>query len=429
MITKRISYLFYTRSQKKSAIEEVGASGKQAAIDIPIYFRITVEGQRAEISTGETTTTDNWNQAKGKIKGNSETVRIINARLDSFLNTAKKAALELSDKNRPISALAIKNEMMGIGQNFIGIIQCFEGFVKEIKLKIGSDYKIGTLKNYNVTLGHLKEFILNQYHVKDILLKDLNFRFITEFELMCKTTWECKRSSTTIKHIQRIRKVIGIALANEWLEKDPFVLYKGKQEKATVKFLTQEELTAIEEKEFVFDRLDRVRDMFIFSCYTGYAYSDVEKFSPGDVATGMDGLKWIYTDRAKNESKSNVPLLPQALAIIEKYQSHPDVINKNRLLPMISNMKTNEYLKEIAIVCGIRKNLTFHMARHTFATTVTLTNGVPIETVSAMLGHASLKTTQIYAKVIENKVSSDMLQLREKMKPKLLPVLGSKSNS
>jgi site-specific recombinase XerD len=131
----------------------------------------------------------------------------------------------------------------------------------------------------------------------------------------------------------------------------------------------------------------------------------------------MDGLKWIYTGRAKNESKSNVPLLPKALEIIEKYKSHPDVVNKDKLLPVISNIKTNAYLKEIADLCGVRKNLTFHMARHTFATTVTLTNGVPIETVSAMLGHASLRTTQIYAKVIENKVSTDMLALREKLKP------------
>ncbi|MEO6546653.1 MAG: site-specific integrase [Ferruginibacter sp.] len=141
----------------------------------------------------------------------------------------------------------------------------------------------------------------------------------------------------------------------------------------------------------------------------------------------MDGLKWIYTGRAKNESKSNVPLLPQALAIIEKYKSHPEIINRGRLLPVISNMKTNAYLKEIADVCGIRKNLTCHMARHTFATTITLTNGVPIETVSAMLGHASLKTTQIYAKVIENKVSSDMLRLREKFNLKLAPLKGLKS--
>lgn len=234
---------------------------------------------------------------------------------------------------------------------------------------------------------------------------------------MCKTEWGCKKNSTSVKHIQRIRKVIGIAIANEWLEKDPFILYKGKQDSTNIKFLTQEELDAIEEKEFTIDRLEKVRDIFIFSCYTGYPYSDVKKFTIHDLVVGMDGLKWIYTERSKNDNKANVPLLPKALAIIEKYKTHPDVINKNALLPVMTNEKTNSYLKEIADVCGVRKNLTFHMARHTFATTVTLTNGVPIETVSKMLGHKSLKTTQIYAKVIENKVSADMLVLRGKLKP------------
>jgi len=418
---KSISYLFYLKAPKK-ALEELHDQDKNhSEILLPIYFRITVAGQRAEISTGESTTVANWNGPKNRVKGGEKT-KVINARLDSFLSDAKIACQYLTDRNKIVSALTIKNQMLGIGQDAKGLVQCFENFVKEIKLKIGTEYENGTLKNYNVTLGHLKEFITKKYYTRDILLKQLNYKFITEFELMCKTDWNCKRNSTSAKHIQRIRKVIGIAIANEWLEKDPFILYKGKQEKATIKFLTQEELQAIEEKEFEIERLERVRDMFVFSCYTGYAYSDVEKFSPNDIATGMDGLKWIYTERAKNESKSNVPLLPQALAIIEKYKSHPDVINKNRLLPVISNMKTNAYLKEIADVCGIRKNLTFHMARHTFATTVTLTNGVPIETVSSMLGHASLKTTQIYAKVIENKVSSDMLQLREKFNPKVMPL-------
>jgi site-specific recombinase XerD len=402
---------------KKSTKELPPIPVKAAEIFLPIYFRITVDGERTEFSTGQSIVLENWNQAKGRVRGTSERARIINENLDGFLNRAKKAQQDLSDKGKPITATSLRNQMLGIGDDFHQIVECFENFVKEIKLKVGSDYKVGTLKNYNVTLGHLKEFIASNYFAKDIPLKDLNYKFITDFELMCKTKWECVKSSTTTKHIQRIRKVIGIAIANEWLDKDPFHLYSGKHEKGTVKFLTGEELKAIEGKVFFMERLERVRDMFIFSCYTGYAYSDVQKFSANDIVTGMDGLKWIYTGRAKNESKSNVPLLPKALEIIEKYKSHPDVINKNRLLPVISNIKTNAYLKEIADLCGVRKNLTFHMARHTFATTVTLTNGVPIETVSAMLGHASLRTTQIYAKVIENKVSADMLALREKLKP------------
>ncbi|MEO6546652.1 MAG: phage integrase SAM-like domain-containing protein [Ferruginibacter sp.] len=170
--------------------------------------------------------------------------------------------------------------MLGIGPTSYNLVQCFNNFVKEITLKIGSDYEIGTLKNYKVTLGHLKEFISRHYHVKDIPLNDLNYKFLTAFELMCKTDWGAKRSSTSAKHIQRIRRVISVVLANEWLEKDPFTLYKSKQEKPTIKFLTQDELKAIEEKEFSIERLDRVRDMFIFHVIRAMLMLMLKNFLP-----------------------------------------------------------------------------------------------------------------------------------------------------
>ena len=412
---KNVSFLLYLKTPKSRCESITRETNPVEEVSLQIYFRITVEGIRAEISTGEFVSLNKWDRHKSRVKGGGEKARIINARLDTFLANAKRAFQYLEDRNKPVSALSIKNRMQGKDANNFGIVQCFENFVKEINLKVGTEYAIGTLRNYNATLGHLKDFILNGFQVKDYPLKDLNYKFITDFELMCKTNWGCKRNSTSVKHIQRIRKVVGIALANEWLEKDPFLLYKGKQDSTNIKFLTQEELIAIEEKEFSIDRLEKVRDIFIFSCYTGYSYSDVKKFTTQDLVMGIDGLKWIYTARTKNDNKSNVPLLPKALAIIEKYKTNPEVINKNTLLPVLSNEKTNSYLKEIADVCGIRKNLTFHMARHTFATTVTLTNGVPIETVSKMLGHKSLKTTQIYAKVVENKVSADMIALRAKL--------------
>jgi site-specific recombinase XerD len=304
--------------------------------------------------------------------------------------------------------------MLGLTQNQYGIVQCFEKHVKEIQQKIGKGFEAGTHRNYTVTLGRLKEFITSTYKVKNVPLISLDYKFITDFEFKCSTKWECNANTIT-KHIQRIRKVISIAMANDWLEKDPFMRYKGKQVASSPKFLTQEELNKIEGKYFEIERLERVKDVFLFSCYTGYAYSDVEKFTHQDIVTGIDGEKWIYTGRKKNNNKSNVPLLPKALAIIEKYRENHEAKDAGKLFPIISNIKTNAYLKEIADVCGITKNLTFHMARHTFATTVTLTNGVPIETVSAMLGHKSLKTTQIYAKVVETKVSNDMLALKVKM--------------
>jgi hypothetical protein len=212
---------------KKSTKELPPTPVKVVEVLLPIYFRITVDGERTEFSTGQTVAFDNWNQTRGKVKGTSERARLANENLEGFLNRAKKAHQDLSEKGKQITAAALRNQMLGIGDDFHQIVECFENFVKEIKLKVGSDYKVGTLKIYNVTLGHLKEFIASNYFAKDIPLKDLNYKFITDFELMCKTKWDCAKSSTTTKHIQRIRKVIGIAIANEWLDKDPFHLYTG----------------------------------------------------------------------------------------------------------------------------------------------------------------------------------------------------------
>ncbi|MFY7918741.1 MAG: site-specific integrase, partial [Chryseotalea sp.] len=182
-----------------------------------------------------------------------------------------------------------------------------------------------------------------------------------------------------------------------------------------------EELDSIIEKKFSIERLKQVRDIFIFCCYTGLAYADVQKLSRDEITTGIDGEKWIWTSRQKTDTATRIPLLPQALEIINRYKDEPSCLNKGRLLPVLSNQKMNGYLKEIADACGITKKMTFHTARHTFATTVTLSNGVPIETVSKMLGHRNLKTTQHYAKILDIKVGADMRVLRER--------LGEKTNS
>jgi len=298
------------------------------------------------------------------------------------------------------------------------LVEHFEFMLDEMKLKEGIDYSHGTIKNWQVTLRHLKEFIKKSYNISDTRFKELHLKFILDFELYAKRIWHCRTNSAN-KHIQRIRKVIDVAIANNWIDKDPFYGYKFKHEKTHRTFLTQEELNLLERKQMPLERLEKVKDLFIFACYTGLAYIDIEKLTPQNVVTGIDKQKWIYTFRSKTGNKSNMPLLPQALNIIEKYKN--DIINTNKgsLLTVLTNTKTNADLKEIADLCGITKNLTFHMARHTFATTVTLSNGVPIETVSKMLGHSKITTTQIYAKVLENKVSVDMLQLRNKISKNL----------
>lgn len=202
-----------------------------------------------------------------------------------------------------------------------------------------------------------------------------------------------------------------MAIANEWLKTNPFSNFKCSTKKVIREILTQTEIDKIAQKNLDIERLDEVRDIFLFCCYTGYAFVDVEALTVDDVVIGIDGVKWIHTHRKKTGTQSNVPLLMPALQIIEKYKNHPCQEIQQKLLPVKSNQKMNAYLKEIAALCNINKPLTMHIARHTFATTITLSNNVPIETVSKLLGHTKLATTQIYAQVLDTKISKDMLAL------------------
>jgi integrase len=279
------------------------------------------------------------------------------------------------------------------------------------------------MKNYVTTRKYVVKF-LKQKHSSDIYLSKLNYEFITDFERFIKkyplnTKQKCTQNGT-MKHIERLRKVVTLALKMEWLDKDPFQKYSSRFIKKDRDFLTSFELDAIEIKNFTIPRLQLVKDLFIFSCYAGLAYVDVMRLSPKDIKRGIDGEYWLYSIRKKNKNKTEVevkiPLLPKALEIVEKYKNIP--ADGGKLFPRLSDQKLNSYLKEIADVCGIDKHLTFYVARHTFATTVTLTNGVPIETVSKLLGHSSIRTTQIYAKVIEEKVSNDMQVLKLKLNDK-----------
>ncbi len=218
-----------------------------------------------------------------------------------------------------------------------------------------------------------------------------------------------------MKHLERFRKIVRLGVKLGWIDKNPFELFKLKMQKVERGYLTNEELISIEEKTFSLQRIQYAKDLFVFSCYTGIAYIDVVQLTPDNIILGIDGNYWIKTIREKTDTSVNVPVLPKAAYIIEKYRASVRSIARGSLFPMISNQKLNSYLKEVADLCGIKKNLTFHLARHTFATSVTLSNGVPIETVSKMLGHTTIRTTQIYAKVIERKVSDDMQILRAKL--------------
>jgi len=382
--------------------------------EAPIYARITVDGIRSELSINRVIDVTRWDSSAGKVKGTKEDARSINEHIDTIRTKLNDHQNTLIKNNKLVTASAVKNSFLGITEKKSTIIELFNYHNKQMAEKVDIDYSNSTVIRYTTTLSHVTDFIKLNYNTSDMYLTELNYKFITEFEHYLKTVRKCNHNST-IKYIRNMRKVVNIALANEWLEKDPFLKFKGSIEEVERDFLSTEELQAIEAKEFTISRLDEVRDMFVFSCYTGLAYADIAKLTLNEIEIGIDKQKWIYTHREKTESKSNIPLLPKALEIIDKYKKHPECVISGKLLPVRSNQKMNAYLKEIATLCGISKNLTFHSARHTFATTVTLTNGVPIESVSSMLGHKNIRTTQIYAKVVEKKVSEDMKNLKNRL--------------
>lgn len=272
----------------------------------------------------------------------------------------------------------------------------------------------GTLKRYKTIKLHSINYIKHEYGQTDISLSRLDYKFIKRFDQYLTITKGIGRNTAT-RYLKLVKTIVNYAVKNEWLERNPLNGYKLKSEQVKRVFLDKDELHTLESKEISIERLAKVRDIFVFCCYTGLSYADVKKLTIHNIELGFNGKRWICVDRTKSKVESKIPLLDQAKHIIEKYKEDIDCKVKGTLLPVISNTKLNAYLKELADICGIQKKLTFHKARHTFATTVTLANGISIESVSSMLGHKSLRTTQIYAKVVDRKVSNDMAELQEKL--------------
>jgi site-specific recombinase XerD len=401
-MNKTFGLLFYVKRAK------IDNNGKA-----PIYVRITVDGIRSELSIKRSVEIERWNTEAGKVKGNSEEVKSINTYIDVVRNKIYDHHKRLIDANKKVTAEAIKNSFLGIGEKEKTLVSIFQYHNKQVKALIGKEFAAGTHERYETVLRLLQLFLEKEYKVKDIAISDINHKFITDLEFYLKT--ERKNAhNTAIKYIKNFKKIVRIALANGWIDKDPFSNFKATVKDVEREFLTEEEIQTLVSKDLHVNRLDQVRDIFVFNCFTGLAYADVKKLSDADIVIGIDGSKWIKTNRTKTDVKSSIPLLPTALAILEKYKNNPVANNVNKLLPVLSNQKMNAYLKEIATICKIEKNFSTHLARHTFATTVTLTNGVSLETVSKMLGHKSIKTTQHYAKIVDRKVSDDMLILKDK---------------
>ena len=394
-MTKTFSLLFYIRTTKTKS------DGT-----IPIYVRITINGKRAEFSTKRTIEPTKWNNAKGRAKGSNEQIKSLNKYLDTIQAKVYDKQQELMQKNKSITAVTLKNAYLDITYDKKTLLGVFESHNKKINQLIGRGYAIATVDKYELSYRHLKKFIKLNYKADDLHLGEVIFGFITDFEHYLLSVKNISRN-TTNKYLSHLIKIINIALDNEWIAKNPFRKFKMKNKEVVKEFLTENEIQILLGKEITIKRLELVRDIFAFCCLTGLAFVDVEKLTPDNLHKGIDGNLWIHIRRQKTNTASHIPLIPQALKIINKYKGHPLAVNKGSVLPVLSNQKMNAYLKEIADVCGITKNLTMHTARHTFAT-YALTKGVPIETVAKILGHKDLKTTQIYAKIIDSKIADDM---------------------
>lgn len=380
---------------------------------LPIFIRVTVNGERIEFTTKRFTTPEKWSVEGNRMKGTSVESKSTNSYLDALKAKVYDYQQQLIREDEPVNAENMRNKIMGIDKRSHMLIGIFQQHNDEIKVLIGKDYAAATHVRYETSLKHTADFLKWKYKVSDLDIRKIDHEFITSYEFYLKSVCNCCQN-TTSKYIKNFGKIIRICLANGWLQKNPFINYKSKMVEVERAFLSMEEIETMLNKVFVSDRLNLVKDIFLFSCFTGLAYSDVKKLSRKNIAIGVDGDRWIYINRTKTDTRSNIPILPIASYLLEKYEDHPQVVNQEKLLPILSNQKMNSYLKEIADACGINKELTFHIARHTFATTVTLSNGVPIESVSKMLGHKNLKTTQHYAKILDLKVSNDMQILKEK---------------
>jgi integrase len=382
----------------------------------PIYACVTVNRQRAYIALKQNVDPKNWDGGRGAAKGNKEEVKSINNYLEEVRLAIGNSYKELQIKRKMLSAKAVKDLYLGEEAQVYSLSRLIT-YHNETSTE---DLKWSTLKHYYVTQRYLVKFLENQFNATDIYLHQLDYKFVKDFEVFLRTHkpkdhQQPLNNNGVMKHIIRLKKMVNLALNLQWINNDPFATYKLKILKVNREQLSEKELADIEKKKLSIGRLDMVRDMFVFCCYTGLSYVDMINLTPAHIVAGSDGERWIRTCREKTLIPVNVPLLPPALKILDKYEDNIRSLSDGRVFPTVSNQKVNSYLKEIADVCGISKKVTFHIARHTFATTVTLSNGVPIETVSKILGHTKITTTQIYAKVVERKLKEDMNKLKERL--------------
>ncbi len=382
-----LSILFWLNRQR--------AKNQQPAI----YLRFTLDYKLVELATHLYVDEQHWNPQGQCVKCNAMEAPEINRQLAIMKANLLKHYSRFQALDKPISAEILKNAYLGVGERQVTLQEALEFYNSRFAEKVRTGQKVANpLKCLRTTRDKVLAFVKHRFRVADIPLAEIKASFAPDFEHFL-ITLEGVGNNTAMKYIKNLKRVMKMAVDQGWIAANPLTGFRCSYQEPQRERLTMEE----------------VRDVFLFCCFTGYAYQDVANLTPANLETGIDGEKWITKDRQKTNNPDRIPLLPIVLEIVDRYKNHPYCGNSGPLLTVDSNQRYNGYLKEVAILCGITKHLTTHTARHTFATTVTLENDVPIETVSQMLGHKSIRTTQIYVKITQHKISNNMRDLKKRL--------------
>lgn len=378
---------------------------------VPAMCRITIDGTISQFSCKLTVLPHLWDTKAGRLTGKSTLAVKTNLTLDKIRGDINRHYQEIMQTDGFVTADKVKNAYLGLGVKQDTFLTLFAKHNQEFSKKVGYNRAKGTYKRYCLLCNHVANYIKQEYNREDIYLKELNLAFINGFEHYLRTERNCS-TNTIWNYMIGVKHIVSIARNAGQLAINPFAGYLISPEQKDRGFLTKEELQLLINAKMKNAQYELVRDLFVFSSFCGLSYSDVKNLTKRNLQTSFDGHLWIITRRQKTNTDSSIRLLEVPKRIIEKYKGYS---RDNRIFPVPSNSSCNAILKKIAKQCGINKRLTYHVSRHTFSTTVTLSQGVPIETVSRMLGHTNIKTTQIYAKITKEKISQDMEILSHKL--------------
>lgn len=378
---------------------------------VPVMCRITVNGKVSQFSSKLDVEEKSWNIELGRVSGRSIVAQETNRMLDKIRVGINKAYQEICDRDNYVTAEKVRNAFLGMGMKHETLLAVFRQHNEDYKKQVGKIKSERSYWKYRVVYNHLEEFIKTRYKVSDVALRELAPAFITDFELFLRT--EKNHCTNTVwSYMMPFRSIIFTSINNGWLQRDPFYGYSITKEETKRGFLTKEEITLLINGTFKKKSYELIRDLFIFCTFTGLSWTDMANLTKENLQISFDGHLWIKTNRQKTGTESNIRLLEVAKHIIEKYEG---IAEGNKLLPVPCYPNCKNGIKVIAKHCGIDKNVTWHQSRHSYATTVCLSNDVPIETLSKMLGHRSIRTTQIYAKITAEKVSRDMDKLSKQI--------------